>query len=262
MSTQMIFQRYETKYMLTKEQKERILEAMSLHMALDEYGRTTIRNLYYDTGDYLLARRSIDKPEYKEKLRVRSYGPAGEKDKVFVELKKKYDSVVYKRRLTLTAENAREWLAGREDVQNESQIAREIAYFRDHYETLEPRVYLSYEREAWYDLDGSDFRITFDENILARRSRLSLAEEPGGEVLLKTGTTLMEVKCAGGYPLWLVQVLSREHIRKTSFSKYGMFYEKVIFPELWPAVVKSPALSRQPENKPVWTMSRRIAHSA
>ncbi len=262
MSTQMIFQRYETKYILTEEQKEKVLQAMSSHMALDEYGRTTIRNLYYDTGNYLLARRSIDKPEYKEKLRVRSYGPAGEQDKVFVELKKKYDSVVYKRRLTLTAENAREWLAGRAAPQKDTQIAREIGYFRDHYRTLEPRVYLSYEREAWYDLDGSDFRITFDENILARRSRLSLAEEPDGEPLLRKGTTLMEVKCAGGYPLWLVQVLSREHIVKTSFSKYGTFYEKAIFPELWPEAGKIPAVAQQHERKPAWAMSQGMPYSA
>ena len=262
MGTQMTFKRYETKYMLKRDQKERILEAMASHMALDDYGRTSIRNLYFDPDQYLLARRSIEKPNYKEKLRVRSYGPAGELDPVFVELKKKYDSVVYKRRLVMSRRKACEWLAGESGPGKDSQIASEIEYFRDHYPTLAPRVFLSYEREAYYDLDGSDFRITFDEDILARKNHLSLGMEPEGEALLKEGMTLMEIKCAGGYPLWLVRVLSAEEIRKTSFSKYGTFYEKMILPELWPAAGTLPARQRGRQVLPGWAMTRPAAHSA
>lgn len=228
MAIQMTFKRFETKYLLTAEQKEKILQAMQPYMALDQYGRSSIRNLYYDTEDFRLVRHSIDKPAYKEKVRVRSYGPAGEEDKVFVELKKKYDDIVYKRRLTLPGKNAEDWLAGRSLPQKNNQIAKEIGYARDYYGTLEPRVFLSYEREAYYDRQGGDFRITFDENILARTDRLSLAEEPDGERLIPEGRTLMEVKCSGGYPLWLVRILSSEHIYKTSFSKYGTAYTMMI----------------------------------
>ena len=110
MAFQSVFKRYELKYLLTTEQKEMVLEAMAPHMKLDKYGRTTIRNLYYDTDTYLLIRRSIEKPAYKEKLRIRSYKRAKSDSAVFVELKKKYESVVYKRRISLPAESAMEWI--------------------------------------------------------------------------------------------------------------------------------------------------------
>lgn len=101
MAYQATFKRYEIKYLLTQAQKEEILRAMAPYMKLDKYGRTTIRNIYFDTDSYRLIRRSLEKPAYKEKLRVRSYQTASGEDPVFVELKKKYQSVVYKRRLVL-----------------------------------------------------------------------------------------------------------------------------------------------------------------
>ena len=106
MAFQTVFKRYELKYMLTLEQKQKVLAAMAPYMKLDNYGRTTIRNIYYDTDTYLLVRRSIEKPAYKEKLRIRSYSQAEPDSTVFVELKKKYKHVVYKRRISLPEEEA------------------------------------------------------------------------------------------------------------------------------------------------------------
>ena len=126
MSDQMIFKRYEIKYMLTQEQKQKVLQAMEPYMALDEYGRTTIRNIYFDTDNYRLIRRSIDKPAYKEKLRVRSYAQADTDSPVFVELKKKYQSVVYKRRMALPEFEAMQWLAGEYPCPKDTQISREV----------------------------------------------------------------------------------------------------------------------------------------
>ena len=110
MAIQTIFKRYELKYMLTVEQKEKVVEAMKPYMKLDKYGRTTIRNIYYDTDTYLLIRRSIEKPAYKEKLRIRSYRQAEPGSTVFVELKKKYKHVVYKRQVSLPEEEAMKWV--------------------------------------------------------------------------------------------------------------------------------------------------------
>lgn len=231
MADQSIFKRYELKYMLTLEQKQRILAAMRAHMALDKYGRTTIRNIYYDTPDYRLIRRSIEKPAYKEKLRIRAYRRSGREDKVFVELKKKYQGVVYKRRLSCMLQQASDWLAGSEMPQP-GQIASEISYFRDFYGGLRPTVFLSYEREAYYSLDGSDFRVTFDDHILCSTADLSLDSTPGGDSLLPEGKVLMEVKTSGAVPLWMTKVLSDNAIYMTSFSKYGTAYQTLIFPKL------------------------------
>ncbi len=232
MAYQAVFKRYELKYMLNEAQKQLILSAMDGHMKLDDYGETIIRNLYYDTDDYRLIRRSMEKPVYKEKLRIRSYRRAGIDDPVYVELKKKYKHVVYKRRLQMPEGEALKWLAHGEAAPQDSQIAREITYFRDFYKGLKPKVFLSYHRLAYYDLEGSSFRVTFDKEICARQQDLTLDSEPGGTSLLPEGLTLMELKCAGAMPLWMAHALNEGKIYKTSFSKYGTAFATMIFPQM------------------------------
>lgn len=227
MSDQMIFQRYELKYLLTCRQKEAVLQAMAPYMKPDRYPCATIRNIYFDTENYRLIRSSLDKPVYKEKLRIRSYRRAEPADPVFVELKKKYDSVVYKRRLVLPEETVMDCFATGKPLPVQSQIASEIEYFRSFYGSLRPAVFLSYEREAWFDPAGSDLRITFDNNILFRQNHLSLERGVYGEELLPPGHTLLEIKTSRGIPLWLCRVLTEEQIQKTSYSKYGSAYCRI-----------------------------------
>lgn len=227
MSCQTVFKRYELKYLLTPQQLRQILLSMAPHMALDRYERTAIRNLYFDTDNYRLIRRSLEKPTYKEKLRLRSYCQAGPQDPVFVELKKKFDSVVYKRRLSLPQDQILECLSSHTPLPGGSQIAQEIDYFCTFYQSLRPVVFLSYEREAYFSLNGSDFRVTFDENICYRQTRLSLNEAPGGTPLLPPDTTLMELKTSGGIPLWMTRCMTEAGIYKTSFSKYGAAYQSM-----------------------------------
>lgn len=231
MAYQAVFKRYETKYLITLEQKQRILEAMEPHMALDRYGRTTIRNIYFDTDNYRLIRRSIEKPVYKEKLRLRSYAQATPDSPVFVELKKKFKGIVYKRRLAMPEKLALDWICHGGQTPEDTQIAREIDYFLHFYEGLKPTVFLSYDREAYYCRLGTDFRVTFDDTILCRQGDLSLELPPGGQAILPPGTVLMEIKCSGGIPLWMTRTLTQERIYKTSFSKYGTAYQNLIFPK-------------------------------
>lgn len=226
MGEQMIFKRYEIKYMLTKEQQAVIKVAMQEHMIADVHGRNTTCSLYFDTPDFLLARRSIEHPLYKEKLRLRSYGVAEPDTTVFVELKKKYDSVVYKRRIGMTEADAERFLLQREQVQD-SQISREIEYCMKNYPGLAPAVMLSYQREAFYDKNDHEFRMTFDDSILWRDHHLSLRDGIFGEPVLPEDKVLLEIKTGGAIPMWLVKVLSDNHIYKTSFSKYGTAYRTI-----------------------------------
>lgn len=228
MAYQMTFKRYELKYLLNKKEKEEILLAMKPHMKLDDYGRTVIRNIYFDTENFRLIRRSLEKPVYKEKLRIRSYKPVQITDPVFVEIKKKYKSVVYKRRLLLPEKTVMESFRTGEPLPVCSQIGDEIQYFREYYKNLQPSVFLSYEREAFHSLDGSDFRVTFDENILYRRNDISLGSEIYGHPLLGKQQTLMEIKTSGGIPLWMSETLTKHHLYKTSFSKYGSAYQRMM----------------------------------
>ncbi len=227
MKNQMIFQRYEFKYLMDFRQLQAVLTAMAPHMVPDEYRHSSIRNLYLDTPDFRLIRRSMEKPVYKEKFRVRSYDRAGTDAKVFVELKKKYHSVVYKRRIFMPQEQALRCVAGTQ-CWPDSQIGAELGYAADFYKTLQPAVFLSYERESYRGVEDENFRVTFDTQIRYRQEELTLDSETWGIPILPAGQVLMEVKVAGGFPLWMAHVLSEQGIFKTSFSKYGAAYQDIL----------------------------------
>lgn len=224
MGFQKNFKRRELKYLITNKQREIIKNAMRPYTIPDEYGRSTIRNLYYDKPDKLLIRRSIEKPIYKEKLRARTYGMPGDDSPVFVEIKKKFMDVVYKRRAYMTLDEQEKYLAREIEAPFKNHITKEIDYFIELYKNLEPSVYISYDREAFYAKDDHDFRVTFDDNILWRDVDLSLRCGVYGEPIIDEGMSLMEIKVSNAIPLWMVEVLSRESIYKTSFSKYGHAY--------------------------------------
>ena len=227
MENQMIFKRYELKYLITRKQQLAICRAVEPYMTADRFSHSSIRNIYYDTANYRLIRQSLDKPMYKEKLRLRSYGRSAPDDEIFVELKKKYDSVVYKRRLELPQQQALEAMLGRAPLPG-SQIGREIEAALQFYQELIPRVFLSYERDAYHALD-SDFRLTFDERIRYRTEELTLNSDPWGHPLLGGDTVLMELKIPDSMPLWMASILSRQGISKTTFSKYGAAYSQIVF---------------------------------
>lgn len=245
MGTQMVFERYERKYILDKNAVSCVKNAMAGKLTLDRYGRTTIANLYFDTEDFQVIRASMEATTYKAKLRVRSYGKVRDGEMVFAELKKKYEGIVYKRRVEILEFPAMDWLCAggvlppidikeREAQPNYRQIGQEIDDFRFRYgnDPILPRVYLSYEREAYAPLSkgDADIRITFDTNILARDYDLSLRFDPYGEPVLSSDLTVMEVKIPkyGAMPLWLARCLSENHIVPDSFSKYGTYYRNRI----------------------------------
>ena len=223
-----VFQRRELKFLLNEDQCAIVQEALHNRMTPDAYGLNTICNLYYDTPDYRLIRHSLSHPVYKEKIRLRSYGMAKPDADVFLELKKKYKGVVYKRRVKVTEPEATAFMNKHGPLRQQNQISREIQYFRDFYQTLSPRVYLCYDREAWYDPVDSGFRMTLDRNVRYRTTDLSLTSPFGGRTILEPGQTLLEVKAEGAVPLWLVELLTREQIYKQSFSKYGRAYLQML----------------------------------
>ena len=223
MGVQTVFERYEIKFRITRAQQARLIQAMAPYMQADEYGVHTIRNLYFDTPDHRLIRRSLEKPVYKEKLRVRCYATAAADTPVFVELKKKYKGVVHKRRILLPHDGAMAFLCDRRGV-GDTQIVREIDYFLDYYGDLRPMMYLAYDRLAFFGREDPQLRLTFDTAIRWREDRLRLTEPPDGRSLTNEDTVLMEVKTAGALPLWLTALLAREKIYKSSFSKYGTAY--------------------------------------
>ena len=223
------FERFEEKYLLNAAQYEAVMAGLRGRMQPDLFGRSMVSSLYYDTPDYHMIRTSLEKPDYKEKLRVRAYGIPTPESNVFVELKKKFDGIVYKRRVELPLPQAKLLLAGKKTEPN-TQIKREIQYFLRFYQP-EPSVFLSYRRVAYTGAE-SGLRITFDDDIRFRTDALHLTAGIWGQELLQPGMTLMEVKAPGAMPVWLCELLNRNGIYPTSFSKYGVCYRDYIYPQL------------------------------
>lgn len=222
------FERRELKYRITDAQRAALEAAFGARMVPDEHGESTICNIYYDTADYRLIRASLEKPAYKEKLRLRSYGVTEPGGEVFLELKKKYKGIVYKRRITPPEDAAGEFIAGRAPLGEHGQIGREIEYFTAFYAPLLPAVHLSYERSAWFSREDRDLRITFDKNIRFQQEDVSLTLPAGGRRILPEGESLMEIKAAAALPLWLVSELDTLGIFQSTFSKYGEAYKVIL----------------------------------
>lgn len=220
-----VMKRYELKYLLNAKQTDFLRERLKGHMQVDQYGKTSIASLYYDTPTYQLIRTSVEKPPFKEKIRLRSYGIATDKSPVFLELKRKAYGIVYKRRVETTIPLVHKFFSGEGDICSPGQINREITVFRDYYKTLVPACLIIYDRTAYFEPDG-DLRLTIDENPRYRVNDLTLTKSMDGISLLNDGWTILEIKVQEAMPLWLADILSEGEIRKGSFSKYGEAYRQ------------------------------------
>lgn len=216
-----VFERIEVKYLLSREQYLELRKRLEGYAEVDQYGLTNILNIYYDTEDYSLVRSSLEKPVYKEKLRLRCYNRPGEDSLSFIEIKKKYKGVVYKRRTDMPYRIAKNYLDGRDAAKPLGQIGSEIEFFRTHYRGLAPAMVISYDRIAMAGIEDPELRITFDTNIRWRTKDMDLTLGGQGRELLEPGQVLMELKIAGSVPLELSRIFSELKIYQTSFSKYG-----------------------------------------
>ncbi len=227
--TSQVFQRVEQKYLINQKQYEILKSYIQSYMEEDCHGESTIRNIYFDTKEDELIRNSIEKPAYKEKIRVRSYGITNDETPVFLEIKKKYDGVVGKRRILLTLKQANDYFE-KGILPEKSQVMKEIDYCFKHY-ALEKKLYLAYDRIAYFEKNNPDFRLTFDHNVRSRRNRLYLEESTEGRILVPRDKYIMEVKSMGGIPLWFTKILTILKIYPTSFSKYGEIFKTDLLKE-------------------------------
>lgn len=239
-----IFERREKKYLLSVKDCEKLLGLAGGRLQHGEFFDTDVCSLYYDTSESTLINRSLESPVYKEKLRVRSYGVPISNSLVFIELKKKFKGVVYKRRVGCSLTAARAYLMGasyadavrRYPLQDEQlqqhalspaslQTVREIDFMRQRYGVLSPAMLICSRRLSFVSDDvEAPLRVTFDQDILWRDTDLDLQDGIGGNRIISADELLMEVKCAGAYPLWFTHLLDGLDAYPESFSKYGNAY--------------------------------------
>lgn len=226
------FKRVEKKYMINEKQKEELLKVLYAHMELDSFCKNErtyrIQNIYYDTENNELISKSISKPRFKQKIRVRKYDSM---DDYFLEIKKKSDGVVGKRRITLSSQEVDDFINRRIKPLRTSfidnSVIGEIDYLLEHYKIV-PKVYISYERLGFFDRENKELRITFDNNIHTKRNNLVFDKDDYERNLLPERIYIMEIKSTMNFPLWLVKELSKLKIYPHSFSKYGEEYKLLI----------------------------------
>lgn len=230
-----VFSRKEEKYIISKSIYEEIIKECGEKVIADDYSKDNsfyqICNIYYDTQDNNLIRTSLQKPQYKEKIRLRSYGTPNQNSKVFLEIKKKYKGCVNKRRTTFNLKEAYRFantgtISEIKDYMN-NQIINELSYAIKIYKII-PKVYLAYKRQAFLGANNPEFRLTFDKDIIARRSDISLENGIFGERVITEDKMIMEVKYNERMPLWFIEILRHNNLQKTSFSKYGTEYTNYI----------------------------------
>jgi SPX domain protein involved in polyphosphate accumulation len=230
-----IFNRYERKYIVTKQQKDDLVAFFKTYLIDDPYSvdgkHYSIYNIYFDTPDFSIIRNSVQKPKYKEKLRLRSYcSPINDTDLVFLEIKKKYEGLINKRRVILSYKDAMDYL--QHDIKPsfesyiDQQIMNEIDFFvKSHH--AKPGAFIKYDRVALMS-PNEQLRVTFDNNIIFRNTNVSLNQIDGTEVLDQQNVWLMEVKSENNFPFWLARKLSEYQLYSQSFSKYGKAYQKYL----------------------------------
>lgn len=226
---QRVFRRTETKYLLSEERYKQLLDLIEPYLTKDQYFKNTNCSLYFDDEHNSLAVQSLEKPLYKEKVRLRSYGVPTLDDTVFLEIKKKYDGVGGKRRVPVKLKDFYKWLDSpkTEPLSRENpQISAELKYLFENYD-LKPKLYLAYDRTSYVDRNDSHFRVTFDKDVRSRLTDLNLESGDKGEMFFKNGEIVMEVKAENAYPLWFVRALSKLRIYPTSFSKYGRVMKRL-----------------------------------
>lgn len=235
-----VFKRYEKKYLMNKDSMDHLLPVILEHMEPDKYcldGQTyQICNLYFDTDSYDVIRESLSRPFYKEKLRLRSYGiPKVPESPVFLEMKKKVNRQVTKRRAKLSLREAERFLSGGEIPETATymtaQVLKEISYYLSH-KSVKPVMRISYDRAAYFDRQDPSFRLTFDQNIRYLRGNTVFNNNEEGKLLMPEDFRLMEVKVSEAYPLWFTGLLSKEKIFTSSFSKYGVAYKTYLKEEV------------------------------
>lgn len=219
-----IFKRVEEKYLMTKEQYMKLFNMIKQNIEKDKYFQTTVCNIYFDTDNNDLIINSMEKPIYRHKVRLRSYGIPKIEDDVFLEIKSKYKKIVGKRRIKLTLKKFNDYL-NKKEYDEDNQIMKEIDYLFNYY-NLKPSYFIAYDRKSYRGCDNKDLRITIDTNLRSRKTDLSLELGDKGKSYFDKEIYIMEIKTLGAMPLWLVKNLSSLGIYPVSFSKYGNIYKK------------------------------------
>ena len=215
-----VFRRIEQKYLINKDQRDRLLNRIANYIEEDEYFKSEISNIYFDNENHELLIESLEKPVFKIKVRLRKYNGCND---VFLEIKDKINGIVGKRRIKLTLDEFYDYINNHKIKNN--QIMKELDYYFKLF-NLKPSIFVAYDRLSYKEKNNKNLRITIDANLRSRYNDLKLESGSYGDKYFDNDTYIMEIKVLDSMPLWLVKNLSKLKIYPISFSKVGSIYSK------------------------------------
>ncbi len=215
--------RVEHKFPMKRAQAEEFLRRAMPHLKPDVYPEYDVHNIYYDTKDSAMIIHCLEHPQYKEKLRLRTYGEPSDQTPCFLEIKKKFRETGIKRRIRIKEREAYACMRYGKRLPEDSQIASEIAYLTKSRQ-LEEKLFIGYHRKAFSGIEEADLRITFDTDICFRTDRISLRKTGTETMITDEDDVLMEIKVMDRYPMWLTKILSDMKLYRQTFSKYGTIH--------------------------------------
>jgi len=227
-----IFIRDERKYLISSSKGAVLQALLNKHMEIDHSGEYLVQNIYFDNENWDVIRESMEKPFYKEKLRLRYYNQFNSASTGYLELKKKFDGIVYKRRIAFALNKIKTGSVCEIVLEDNSQISREIGYFIQN-KSVSEKIHVAYKRIAFNGIEEKDFRVTFDRDVNFHIVRPDTAfsgrpcfnfHSDYSRQVLNQNQIIMEIKAAGAVPLWFSKTLSELKIFPASFSKVGICY--------------------------------------
>ena len=220
-----IIDRMEQKYFVSFDKYKKLMDIIEDKLVKDKYFSERIYNIYFDNDEYEFMTKSLDKPLYKEKVRLRSYETADKNSNVFLEIKKKFQGHGNKRRVVINYNDAIDYINNKIIPDTNKQIMNELDYtFKKN--NLKPKISLTYDRLSYAFKEDDSYRITFDTNIRYSNKKIDLVDLDDDYCLFNDGY-IMEVKTLKGYPMWFIKALNELKLFPTSYSKVGEAYKEL-----------------------------------
>jgi len=229
--------REEFKYLVPNEKMELLRALISPyvirddHIAIHRDSDYTVRSIYFDTWDLNEYDIKLAGLHTRKKLRIRGYNHHPYDNTIYLEIKHKRNMAVKKSRAPVQYDHIDKLLAGigigdiviqRNDFPTAMENAINFMYYIKR-KCMLPVVLVIYEREAYIFKFDHSTRITFDKNLrcIAYPKTHSFFSDDGSASVFQNNF-ILEVKSNNGFPIWMVDVISKLNVKREALSKYTL----------------------------------------
>lgn len=224
--------RFELKYVVSEEMARAIRESLRIHLVPDSFTSEDgtgygVNSLYLDSEGLDLCNATVQGHKNRFKLRIRWYD-GDENRPYFMEIKRRVNDQILKRRAAVRLEGVRHLLGGhfptREHLYHSDQPASlgvldEFCRLRN---TLQASgaVYVRYNREAWVPDELETARVTFDRCLKGSAFNGVFETPEDAWSSAQPRGTILELKFTDRFPGWMRRLVQDFNLNRQSVPKY------------------------------------------